>query len=584
MTSSRRGLNGLLATVAVTSVVASGALLFGAVDDTLVPGESSPLVNEFVRTVDAEGPDTNAVTGRPPAEVFGNPQGTASSLVLFEDGSAYSEVEAIAAANLASHFGRVQVKPVSQYAPGSIGQYTGVVYVGEGLSNHLSPQFVNDIETTDTKVMWVGAGVESLYGDGIFVEIFGWEPAGEGKAPRDDVRVVTYKGKNFERSSSASSMRVPEIRDPQAVEVLGSGLCGSITQPVVCPGSGPEGVPWAVRSRNLTYVSDFPFAGIGENTHAIAFADLFYDLLAPDTPAAHKAAVRLEDVGPMADPQQLRKVADLLHARGIPFQIAVIPYYISARYSDRTDDRFVGISLLDKPEVVSAIKYMQERGGQVVQHGTTHQLASRENPYVNSRSGEDFEFVRAQCSSEPYKPYKFEECEKDSWVVLTGPVGNDTVDEQERRVRAGRDLLVKAGLGEPIGFEVPHYGATPNAYEAIRRVYDTRYEAGTYYGGYVSGSPMSLDKSIVQIFPYTVFDIYGSRVLPENLGNVSLEEINNHPPRSPEDIVASADRNLAVRESTASFFFHPFLDPALLEQTVDGIQGLGYEFVPATQL
>ena len=83
MTSSRRGLNGLLATVAVTSVVASGALLFGAVDDTLVPGESSPLVNEFVRTVDAEGPDTNAVTGRPPAEVFGNPQGTASSLVLF---------------------------------------------------------------------------------------------------------------------------------------------------------------------------------------------------------------------------------------------------------------------------------------------------------------------------------------------------------------------------------------------------------------------------------------------------------------------------------------------------------------------
>ena len=286
----------------------------------------------------------------------------------------------------------------------------------------------------------------------------------------------------------------------------------------------------------------------------------------------------------MADPQQLRKVADLLHARGIPFQIAVIPYYISSRYSDRTDDRFVGISLLDKPEVVSAIKYMQERGGQVVQHGTTHQFASRENPYVNSRSGEDFEFVRAQCSSEPYKPYKFEECEKDSWVVLTGPVGNDTVDEHERRVRAGRDLLVKAGLGEPIGFEVPHYGATPNAYEAIRRVYDTRYEAGTYYGGYVSGSPMSLDKSIVQIFPYTVFDIYGSRVLPENLGNVSLEPINNHPPRSPEEIVASADRNLAVRESTASFFFHTFLDPALLEQTVEGIQGLGYEFVPATQL
>jgi hypothetical protein len=34
---------------------------------------------------------------------------------------------------------------------------------------------------------------------------------------------------------------------------------------------------------------------------------------------------------------------------------------------------------------------------------------------------------------------------------------------------------------------------------------------------------------------------------------------NNHPPRLPADIFASADRNLVVRDGMASFFYHPYL-------------------------
>ena len=127
-------------------------------------------------------------------------------------------------------------------------------------------------------------------------------------------------------------------------------------------------MPWAIRSHNLTYVGDIPVAATKERSNSIAFADLYYDLLAPDTQPTQKAAVRLEDVGPMAEPAHLRKVADLLYERGIPFQIAVIPFYVSERTENRADDRFVGLSLLDKPDVVDAIKYMQKRGGQIVQH------------------------------------------------------------------------------------------------------------------------------------------------------------------------------------------------------------------------
>jgi len=49
-------------------------------------------------------------------------------------------------------------------------------------------------------------------------------------------------------------------------------------------------------------------------------------------------------------------------------------------------------------------------------------------------------------------------------------------------------------------------------------------------------------------------------------------------------IIDRAETNLAVTESTASFYFHPFLDLTYLKEIVEGVQDLGYEFVPVTDL
>src|SRR2546421_5585093 len=81
--------------------------------------------------------------------------------------------------------------------------------------------------------------------------------------------------------------------------------------------------------------------------------------------------------------------------------------------------------------------------------------------------------------------------------------------------------------------------------------------------------------------PYGVRDVYGSPVIPENLGNVSLKENNHNPPRFPADILASAHRNLLVRDGVASFFYHPHLGTSYLRTIVEGIQNMGYTFVPA---
>ncbi|MBV8386730.1 MAG: DUF2334 domain-containing protein, partial [Acidimicrobiia bacterium] len=79
-------------------------------------------------------------------------------------------------------------------------------------------------------------------------------------------------------------------------------------------------------------------------------------------------------------------------------------------------------------------------------------------------------------------------------------------------------------------------------------------------------------------------DVYGMKVLPENLGNVELEEVNNHPPRFPADIVASAKLNLVVRDGFASFFYHPYLGTSYLKQIVEPIKAMGYTFVGPSSL
>src|SRR5699024_9717817 len=125
------------------------------------------------------------------------------------------------------------------------------------------------------------------------------------------------------------------------------------------------------------------------------------------------------------------------------------------------------------------------------------------------------------------------------------------------RLAAGRQVMAQAGLGEPSVFEVPHYAASPNAYQAIDDAYGTRYGRGMYFAGLTTGETFPGYPYFTQFFPYRVYDVYGSEVLPENLGNVTEEMQNNHAARGAQFLIDNARANLVVRESTASFFFHP---------------------------
>jgi uncharacterized protein YdaL len=142
-------------------------------------------------------------------------------------------------------------------------------------------------------------------------------------------------------------------------------------------------------------------------------------------------------------------------------------------------------------------------------------------------------------------------------------------------------VFAAAGLGTPKIFEFPHYAASPVDYQVVHSLFGKRYDRGLYFPGVLTGAKFNYARQFGQFFPYTVRDVYGSVVVPENIGNVEPEAYNTHPVRLPADLVASAERNLVVRDGVASFFYHPYLGTDLLKQLVPGIIKAGYTFVGA---
>jgi uncharacterized protein YdaL len=325
-------------------------------------------------------------------------------------------------------------------------------------------------------------------------------------------------------------------------------------------------VPWGVRSGAFTYVGELPFTYLTPDDRYLAFADLLFDVLAPTTPTRHRALVRIEDVGPQSDPAQLRSIADYLAGRGVPFAVAVFVEYDdpAGRYSG---GKPVHRRLSDTPDVVAALKYMMAHGGTLIAHGETHAYAGGPNPY--GVSGGDFEFYRAHVNAA-------------NSVVLDGPVPEDSGAWAAARVADARAEWAKVGLPAPDIFEFPHYSASAVDYRTVSAEFPARYERAMYFSGVLTGATVDHSRYASQFFPYPVRDVYGAAVIPETLGNVETEGYNQHEARLPEQILASARRQLVVRDGVASFFYHPFLGLQYLPALVEGIQTLGYTFVPAT--
>jgi uncharacterized protein YdaL len=459
-------------------------------------------------------------------------------------------------ANLVSHFGTWTARPATSYHHGDVDRYSALIYIGSTYGEKLPDELLDDVVHTTRPVLWINDNILELSEhEHAFATRYGWRPTRLDHSPVAEVR---YKGRALTRWARQTDgiMRVSVV-DPSRAHVLALAVRDN--------GSS---FPWATRAGNLTYVGENPFEYTSESDRYLAFADLLFDLLAPQTNERHRALVRLEDINPLSDPRDLRAVGKYLHSQHIPFGFGVSPYYRDPQGHEGEPHE---LRLRDAPQVVAALKYLERMGGVLVEHGYTHQWDGGSNPY-DGLTGDDVEFYRVTES-------------KDGTIHDLGPLpGDKSVEWAEHRIVAANDELAAAGFARPKIFEFPHYIASDRAYRAAAEWFPERWERSMYFPGLLGGGPIRYRQLAGQFFPYVVRDVYGSKVLPENLGSIAPAQWHTYKSRLPDDLVRAARANLVVRDGFASFYFHPYLKLEYLKRTVEGIRAAGYTFVDPRSL
>lgn len=480
-------------------------------------------------------------------------------LVLYDTTSDYGwlgELYTIGARTLLTHFGDVTALPVAQYQAGDINKYLGVMYVGSTFDEPIPVAFLDDVLATQLPVMWIYDNIWQLVNrakdfEGTYGFTLTWFDL-------SSIPNVLYKNANLTRDASNGSGIVHiQPTKPDVVKTLATAVRADGTK-----------VPWAVRAQNLTFISENPLSYIGPDDRMLAFSDLLFETYAPKTPVRHRALVRLEDVNASHDPGEFRAIVDYLAAEHVPFSMALIPLYVDALGLFNG-----GVPLTlhwkERPAMLSAIKYATSKGGRIIMHGYTHQLNNTKDPY-SGVSADDFEFFVTHIDA-------------NNSVIYDGAAPGDSAEWAIGRIQAGLAEIADSGLQPPITFEYPHYAGTSVDSKAIRTVLGQAYHRGLFFGGDLSGVPDPAH-SIGMFYPFKVTDVYGWKVIPENIGNYEPKWYNNHPPRLAADLVQSAKNNLVIRDGVASFFFHPYYPLAELKKVVSGIKALGYTFVPGDSL
>jgi uncharacterized protein YdaL len=129
-------------------------------------------------------------------------------------------------------------------------------------------------------------------------------------------------------------------------------------------------------------------------------------------------------------------------------------------------------------------------------------------------------------------------------------------------------------------------------------LFSSTYQRAVYYTSTTPALNVTTparDFAVGQFFPYIIkSDYYGQRVIPENMGNIEYD-IHTIDPASnfnytAQDLCTNASYATVIRDSFASFFFHPFwLEPELkvpgykdFQTVVNCVTAAGYTWVDAS--
>ena len=515
--------------------------------------------------------------------------------------------------NLLGHFPQFQqiLQSIEDYKKGDIEECRASFYIGDGSQSKIPEEFLEDFTQTKKSVTWLGFGVNTL-GEKRLNDLFGYRYNGtvsldkthlDEKGRPTFYKDIYYKGEKFYKYGDFTRDKKEFRSSYPMVSLIKESDTGKVLAEAEHSYS-QERLPYAIRGGNHYYIADVPFTYRHDSDRYLIFADLLFDILgvSPLYPDKHPALIRVEDVNMTTPQDTLIQLVKTLNAENVPNQIALIPIYSNPFNPYGPDHNGLGVPIDQSPEFTNTIETLKNLGSTFVWHGVTHQYGHHKNPH--GVSSDDFEFV----------------------ISSTGkPIPEDSVDYVFDLLNRGWTALSNVGL-HPDLWEVPHYAASALDYTLFARVFSWNYGKIRYVPHSQSGLNEAPNNSFwyetngldgdlarrkifsdlrvtetgdssMQFFPYEIYgDVYGQRVLPENLDYARMES-PGIPARTFDDILSCAKRNLVIRDSWASLFLHVSYIRALdaqsppksgrgLEKTKDLLQAmkdLGYEFLNADQ-
>ncbi len=467
--------------------------------------------------------------------IFAAPAHAFQGVLILYDSSARTGIRHLAhektLASLMGHFSlSFTRKSVDQYQAGDIANSRATFYIGNVADKKLPDVFLEEALNSKRPFVWINFNLAQLALSKKYQSEFESRFGIRYKGPlfnNNAYENVLFRNRTFQRQQRRIG-RTKVIDDSKAT-VMGLAITPN----------RKKFFPYIVRSDNFTYVADNPMEVWFEDQAYIVFAETLHTVLGIAHTESHQALVRLENINAEDDPVKLRALADYLSGSGVPFSFIVVP-----RFTDPLGAtgpaRSANIS--NVPPIVSALKYMQSKGGTMLMHGYTHQFDLLENPFSGA-TPQDVEFFISRFFG--------------GSIIPISPLPGDSGSQVQGRLDNGFTLIRRAGLSKPRIWVTPNYQASQKDYRAFSNNFAALNE-----------------RSPEAYYPYLINkDVNGNKIIPENLGFIQPGSV------SPGKIVELARKNQVVRDGFASFFFHPGFDIDLLDQAVIGIKNQGYTFV-----
>ncbi|HBF4559725.1 DUF2334 domain-containing protein [Clostridioides difficile] len=363
---------------------------------------------------------------------------------------------------------------------------------------------ISSLNSYKGTICWLGYGIENL------LEHKKYNLDYVGKT--NNIVSVNYRGKSYNLDEHYV-FNIVESKDTS------NKVIGSINDTL-------NKYPYIINDKNLFYVSKLDLDGV----LFYIFCDLLNDIFNIKTFDKGRIFVRIEDVHAFREPKNLVEIADYLSSKNIPFTIALIPAYVNPK-------NHKVITLSESPEIVKAIKYMQDKGGTVILHGYTHQYKKEEV------SGEGYEFWDGK-KDEPLK---------ENMKIFV-----------KDRVLNGLRVCIENGI-YPLAFEAPHYAMESEGYKELKK----------YFSTYMGQHQNNDKKFSTNTYPYIIRDTEEFNIfIPENLGYIDPEDKFTF-----QNIKENLDKLSIVRGFSGGFFFHSYLNIEYLKNTIEYLEKQNIEFM-----